>query len=79
MKELKRVSNLWLKKKGETYAEFGWRGGYAVYTVSQSNVEQVTRYVENQENHHKKMTFEQELRALLKKHRMEWDERYLWD
>ena len=59
--------------------DFEWQGGYADFGVSQSNLEQVTRYIANQEKHHKKMSFQDELRALLRKHNLEWDERYLWD
>lgn len=79
VKELKRVSNLWLKQKGRDYADFQWQAGYADFSVSQSNLEQVTRYIANQEEHHKKMGFQDELRGLLKKHNQEWDERYVWD
>ena len=78
VKELKRVSNLWLK------AEFGlsnfeWQGGYADFSVSESNLEHVKRYIANQDEHHNKMNFQDELRELLRRHRIEWDERYVWD
>jgi hypothetical protein len=69
VKELKRVSNLWLKQKGKEYADFQWQGGYADFSVSQSNLEQVTRYIENHEAHHQKMSFQDEVRGLLKKHK----------
>jgi len=78
VKELKRVSNLWLKKEGGI-TNFEWQGGYADFSVSQSNLEQVKRYIANQKNHHRKVTFQDELRGLLTKHRIEWDERYIWD
>ncbi|MEW6303996.1 MAG: transposase [Verrucomicrobiota bacterium] len=77
VKELKRVSNLWLKERG--LADFEWQGGYAVFSVSQSNLEQVKHYIAHQEEHHRKMTFQDELRALLRKHETEWDEKYVWD
>jgi REP element-mobilizing transposase RayT len=78
VKELKRVSNLWIQ---EEYAikEFGWQGGYAGFSVSASNLEQVTRYIANQEEHHHKLSFQDELRALFRKHDVEWDERHVWD
>ena len=79
VKELKRVSSAWLKGQTREYVDFQWQGGYADFGVSQSNLEQVTRYIANQEKHHKKMSFQDELRALLRKHNLEWDERYLWD
>jgi putative transposase len=79
VKELKRVSNLWLKELGRTYADFQWQGGYADFSVSPSDLERVKRYIANQEEHHRKLNFQDELRALLRKHSVEWDERYVWD
>jgi REP element-mobilizing transposase RayT len=78
VKELKRVSNLWLKEEGGI-AEFEWQAGYADFSVSQSNLEEVKRYIESQKQHHRKRTFQDEVRALLSKHKIEWDERYVWD
>ena len=78
VKELKRVSNLWLKEEGGI-ADFEWQAGYADFSVSQSNLEEVKRYIENQKQHHRKRTFQDEVRALLSKHKIEWDERYVWD
>ena len=79
VKELKRVSNIWVKAKGRDYADFEWQGGYADFSVSQSNLEQVKNYIAEQENHHRKMSFQDELRALLRKHEAEWGEKYVWD
>src|SRR5260370_40086947 len=79
VKELKRVSNLWLKEKGSEFADFEWQGGYADFSVSQSNLEQVKRYIANQHEHHREMSFQDELRALLRADQIEWDERYIWD
>ena len=78
IKELKRVSNLWLKEHGG-FDHFEWQGGYADFSVSYSNLQQVKDYIENQEQHHRKMTFQDEVRLLFTKHEMEWDERYVWD
>jgi hypothetical protein len=78
VKELRRVSNLWLKSEF-SLADFEWQGGYADFSVSASNLEQVKRYIANQEHHHRKVNFQDELRALLQHHRLEWDERYIWD
>ena len=79
VKELKRVSNGWLKEHGRAYADFEWQGGYADFSVSQSNLEQVKQYIASQEEHHRKTTFQDELRTLLRKHEIEFDERYVWD
>ncbi len=78
VKELKRVSNLWLKEQFQLSA-FEWQGGYADFSVSQSNLEQVKRYIVTQDEHHKKRSFQDEVRELLQRHRMEWNERYIWD
>ena len=79
VKELKRVSNGWLKEQGRDYADFEWQGGYADFSVSRSNLDQVQQYIANQEPHHRTISFQDELRALLKKHDMEWEEKYVWD
>ena len=79
VKELKRVSNLWMKERGRDYADFQWQGGYAIFSVSQSNVESVKQYIAAQEEHHRKVGFQDELRALLRKHELQWDEEYVWD
>ena len=79
VKEVKRVSNQWLKKQGADYASFEWQGGYADFSVSQSELEEVKEYIARQEEYHRKMTFQDELRTLLRKHQVEWDERYVWD
>ena len=78
VKELKRVSNLWLKKE-HRITDFEWHGGYADFSVSQSDLEQVKKYIANQSAHHKKMNFQDELRLLLQQHHVEWDERYIWE
>lgn len=79
VKELKRVSNGWLKEQSDEFSRFEWQGGYADFSVSQSNLEQVKRYIQNQEEHHRKVSFQDEVRELFRKHQQEWDERYVWD
>ena len=79
VKELKRVSSLWLKARGPDWATFAWQSGYGCFSVSQSSVTRVTDYIANQEGHHTKIGFQEEFRALLRKHNIEWDERYVWD
>ena len=78
VKELKRVSNLWLKEQ-HSIRDFEWQGGYADFSVSASNLETVKKYIANQKYHHQKMGFQDELRTLLRRHYVEWDERYIWD
>lgn len=79
VKEIKRVSNGWLKERGPDYADFAWQRGYAAFSVSLSNLESVKQYIARQEEHHRKITFQDEVRALLRKHEIDFDERYLWD
>lgn len=58
--------------------DFGWQTGFAAFSVSMLVLPEVTRYIRDQGKHHRKMTFQQELVALLKKHAIEYDERYIW-
>jgi len=78
VKELKRVSNLWIKKQ-YLIRDFEWQGGYADFSVSASNLTQVKTYIEHQQEHHSKLSFQDELRSLLRKHYVEWNEKYVWD
>ena len=89
IKEMKRASTLWLKEQPAApplidgppapLSEFAWQGGYGCFSVSVSNLDAVTAYIDHQVEHHRKMTFQDELRAMLKKHGETWDEKYLWD
>jgi putative transposase len=77
--EAKKSPSKWMKEQGPTYNDFYWQGGYGAFSVSQSNVEQVRAYVATQEEHHRKVSFQNEFRALCRKHGVEIDERYVWD
>jgi REP element-mobilizing transposase RayT len=79
VKELKRVSNIWLRKEHRGYGDFDWQDGYSDFSVSQSNLDRVREYIASQEAHHSKKSFQDELRALLRRHKIEFDERYVWD
>ena len=80
VEEVKKGSSKWMKTaEGTRNLEFQWQAGYAGFSVSQSNVAVVTKYIANQAEHHRKMTFQDELRTLLKRHQIEFDERYVWD
>ncbi|MBI4467981.1 MAG: transposase [Acidobacteria bacterium] len=78
VKEIKRVSSLWIKSLGSQYRDFEWQGGYAGFSVSHSGLNSVVQYISNQEAHHQRTTFEDELRLLLSKHGVDFDERYIW-
>ena len=79
IEEVKKGSSKWIKTQDPKLADFYWQNGYSAFSVSQSNVADVMRYVEHQEEHHRKMTFQDELRALFEKHEIVYDERYVWD
>jgi REP element-mobilizing transposase RayT len=79
VKELKRASSLWIKERDSALAAFHWLAGYGAFSVSQSQSPRVERYIERQEEHHHTLTFQDELRQLLRKHQVEFDERYVWD
>lgn len=79
VKEAKTETSKWVKKQAAGHAEFTWQGGYGVFSVSESNVAQVRRYIENQEEHHRTMSFQDEFRELCRRHEIQLDERYAWD
>lgn len=79
VKETKRVSTNWIQEQAHALKEFHWQSGYGVFSVSQSNVEGVIEYIRHQQEHHRKVTFQDEYRAFLRKHAVEFDERYVWD
>lgn len=79
VKASKTETSKWLKKQSPALKEFSWQNGYGIFSVSQSNVSQVKRYIANQEEHHKRMTFQDEFRAICQRHGIEIDERYVWD
>ena len=79
VEEAKKSPSKWVKDQGPQYREFFWQSGYGAFSVSQSNVEQVRAYIATQEEHHRKVSFQDEFRALCRKHGVEIDERYAWD
>ena len=80
VEEVKKGSSKWMKTdQGSSNQDFGWQNGYAGFSVSQSHLGKVRSYIENQLEHHRKMTFQEELRALFNRHGIEFDERYVWD
>ncbi len=77
VEEVKKESSKWAKDV--IHPRFYWQNGYGAFSVSPSNVEQVKTYVDNQEARHRTMMFQDEFRELLRRHGIEWDERYVWD
>jgi len=77
--DIKRGSSKWIKTKGRMLTKFAWQNGYGVFSVGQSEVERVRQYIERQEDHHRKKTFQDEYRSFLKEYGVNYDERYVWD
>jgi REP element-mobilizing transposase RayT len=79
IKDLKTGSNKWLKEKWPHLQAFEWQGGYGILGVGVERVQTVVKYIQNQEEHHKTVSFKEELLRLLEENEIEYDERYLWD
>ena len=79
VQKVKQTSSAWLKEQPGGPRHFEWQVGYGSFSVGQSQLEVLLDYVANQEEHHRKVTFQDEYRALLKKYGVEADERYVWD
>jgi REP-associated tyrosine transposase len=79
IEEIKTSSSKWVKAKESTLAQFHWQNGYGAFSVSQSHLNAVVRYIRQQEEHHRKVTFQEEFLEFLKKYRVPYDERYVWD
>ena len=77
--EVKRSSSKWIKTQDSRYKPFHWQNGYGAFSVSHSHVEQVRKYIAEQERHHRKVTFEDEFREFLRRYEVDYDERYVWD
>ena len=78
VEEVKTGSSKWMKEEGGT-AWFAWQSGYGAFSIGESQVEAVVRYIQNQEAHHRKITFQEEFRTMLERYRIAFDERYVWD
>jgi REP element-mobilizing transposase RayT len=79
VQEIKVSSSVRMKEEGGLATDFSWQNGYGAFSVSQSNKPQVERYIADQEEHHRRLTFQDEYRELLKRHGIAFDERYVWD
>jgi putative transposase len=77
VEEVKKGTSKWIKSKGRDYSNFYWQGGYGAFAVSESEKEEVMRYITNQQEHHRKVTFLEELRNLFEQNGIAYDERYL--
>ena len=76
---VKKSSSKWIKTQGAEFADFAWQAGYGAFAVSESNVLAVRDYVADQREHHRSWSFQDEYRAVLERHGIAFDERYVWD
>jgi len=79
MEEIKKSSSKWIKTKAKNLCKFSWQNGYGAFSISQSQIEIAKKYIENQKEHHKQISFKDELVKLLQKYEIDYDEKYLWD
>jgi putative transposase len=77
--ELKSQSSRWIKTIDERLVNFYWQDGYGAFSVNPTEVDVVKTYIQNQHEHHRQVTFQDEYRAFLKKYQVEYDERYIWE
>lgn len=76
---VKTASSKWIKAKDARLTTFAWQAGYAVFSVGRSEVEIVREYVRTQEEHHAKLSFQDEMRQFFRDCGIEFDERYVWE
>jgi REP element-mobilizing transposase RayT len=77
VRDIKANSSKWLNEQVKIY-KFTWQDEFSAFTVSESQVDPVRRYIRNQKTHHRRKTFQEELLELLKRNQIEYDERYIW-
>src|SRR5579863_3888920 len=79
IKALKQSSSIWAKAEFPDLSAFYWQNGYGAFSISPSHLPGLKRYIESQEEHHRRESFQDEFRRLLKKYAVDYDERYVWD
>ena len=79
VKQIKSASSSWLKSKGPQWTKFYWQSGYGIFSISPSHQDALRAYINNQREHHRVTTFQEEYRKLLEKNGVAYDEKYVWD
>ena len=79
VEEAKTESSKWIKTKGREFRNFHWQKGYGAFSIGQSNVASLKRYIHGQKQHHQRVSFQDEYRKFLKAYAIDYDERYVWD
>jgi len=78
IKKAKVSSSGWVKTQGGLLSKFEWQGGYGAFSIHQSQIDQVTKYIKGQVEHHRRRTFQEEYLDFLREYQIPYDERYLW-
>lgn len=79
VEEVKTNTSKWIKTKGREFRNFHWQRGYGAFSIGQSNVATLRRYIHHQKEHHRRITFQDEYRKFLKAYKIDYDERFVWD
>jgi REP element-mobilizing transposase RayT len=79
VEEVKTESSKWIKTKGPEFKNFHWQNGYGAFSIGQSLVAILKRYIARQKVHHQRVTFQDEYLKFLKSYGIDYDERYVWD
>ena len=79
VEEVKTSTSKWIKTKGREFRNFHWQRGYGAFSIGQSNVPSLKRYIRHQKEHHKRITFQDEYRKFLKAYGIDYDEKYVWE
>ncbi len=79
IRDIKSNASRWIHQTFADLRGFAWQSGYGAFAVSYSNVDEVKRYILGQREHHRARTFQEEFLAFLKRHNIQYDERYIWD
>lgn len=79
LEDVKSSSSRWIKTKDHKFSNFYWQSGYGAFSVNPTEIETVKNYIQNQEEHHRVKSFQDEYRAFLKKYDVQYNEEYVWD
>ena len=79
LEEIKKSSSKWVKTRGNAFTRFYWQAGYGAFSIGESTVADLKKYIARQKEHHQTVSFQDEFRAFLGKYRVDYDEKYVWD
>jgi REP element-mobilizing transposase RayT len=79
MTEIKASSSAWVKKECSKLSLFAWQAGYGVFSLGQSQLPALLRYIDNQRDHHRSRTFQEEMREIVRRYQAEHNEEHMWD